>query len=657
MSSEDLASLGGEWLAERFDSVPDQYVDKSVPQWAEDVRYLPEPNRYPGPYRWKVAPYLEEIAWCMSESAPVRDVAVMKGVQLGMTVGILENTIGYWMDHVGTASMMMVTADAELAQIRMETSIMPMVQASGLYEKIQSADPNNPRKTGATDKKIEWRGGGFLIPFGAQNANKLRSIPIQIMLRDEVEAWPDVVGKDGDPMQLTYDRTSSYEDIRKILDISTPLIDGTSKIKSRFLRGDQRYYYVRCLSCGYPQVLTWKHVDKDTGERRGITWETENGMLVEDSVRYRCVNCGHMHTNEQKTRLFAKDNAYWEPTADPVSESVRSYHISGLYSPVGFKTWATQVQQWLDAWDEKNGRAKDVGLLQVFYNSVLGQTWVMEGDRIRMSQVSTHKRAEYALGEIPNEYAEAATGGRIVVVLCTVDVQGDYLAVATWGWAPGQRVFLIDYWHIEGDTSDETDPCWQQMSDLVEEKRYKADDGREYRIAITLIDSSYQTDRVYSFCAQYVDSVFPIQGRDNPPKSANLKEFSFYSTKLGTRAMNITVDIYKDRWSSRLRRQWDKTEEQPFGHFNAPHDVPKKMLEELTAESKHEIQDKNKNVTGYKWEKDRRRNELWDLLIYSNAALEMLMLDVCQQQLGIEYADPTAFWRLSESEALFFTPS
>jgi phage terminase large subunit GpA-like protein len=121
---------------------------------------------------------------------------------------------------------MMVTADADLANLRLSTNIIPMIQSSGLEHLIRSSDEGNTRKTGKTDKKLEWIGGGYLVPFGAQNANKLRSLSIQFLLRDEIDGWPDIVGKDGDPIKLSADRTAGYEETRKILDLSTPAIKG-----------------------------------------------------------------------------------------------------------------------------------------------------------------------------------------------------------------------------------------------------------------------------------------------------------------------------------------------------------------------------------------------------------------------------------------------
>jgi phage terminase large subunit GpA-like protein len=92
----------------------------------------------PGYYSYDVAPYLREIADCFSIDSQIREIDVMKGAQIGATVGVLENIIGYVIDHVKSAPVMLLTADAELAKIRVDSYITPMLQHSGLDHLIRS---------------------------------------------------------------------------------------------------------------------------------------------------------------------------------------------------------------------------------------------------------------------------------------------------------------------------------------------------------------------------------------------------------------------------------------------------------------------------------------------------------------------------------------
>lgn len=655
----ELSSREREWLAQQFASLTTELEVLTPSQWAEAKRYLPPSvTSLPGPYRFDVAPFMREIVDCLGVESPIREVAVMKGVQITATT-MLENGIGYFIDHVKTAPLMLVTADAELAKLRLESYIIPMLQFSGLDGLIKSSDEKNPRKTGRTDKKVEWVGGGFLIPFGAQNANKLRSISIQVLLRDEIDGWPLVVGKDGDPIELSAGRTKAYEASRKILDISTPTIKGVSKIAERFARGDQRRYHVCCLRCGFPQVLRWSRTHPDTGEVTGMVWETENGRLVPDSVRYRCCECGHDHFNDDKTRLLSPEHgAEWRPTAEPVNSHTRSYHLSALYSPVGMQTWAACVQTWLDAWDERHGRPKDVGKLQVFYNNVLGEPFEVRGEKVRFEQVSSQRRQAYTYGQVPNRWAAEHCESPVLVVTCAVDVHKNELPVAVVGWCRGGRAILLDYWRWEGDTEQLDDPgTWGRLRKLIESDwNYVADDGKRYRIQLTLIDSGYRAENVYRFAAEYVSGVAPVKGRELAPKGATQKEFSNFVTPMGTQAFNVTVDLYKERWSGALRRTWDGAGVQPHPFFNAPVDATDDQLRELIAETKRERKEpRTGRLLGHEWYRPNGvANELWDLLVYNNAALDVIAWEVCRKQLALPEVTWSTFYDVLEREKPYF---
>jgi phage terminase large subunit GpA-like protein len=633
--------LDRDWLMAQFESLPFERVVMLPSEWAETKRYLPPSvTVLPGPFKFDVAPYLREILDCMSLDSPVREIVFMKGAQVCATTGILENAIGYFIEHVRTAPCMMITADAELSKLRVDSYITPMLQHSKLTHLIQSSDETNTRKRGKTEKKIEWIGGGFLIPFGAQNANKLRSASIQMMLRDEIDGWPDLVGKDGDPLKLSANRTAAYESSRKILDISTPLMEGQSKIARRFAQGDQRRYFVRCLHCGHAQYLKWRRMHEG-GVISGIVWQKdEAGHLIPGSTRYLCEACQHPHTNDDKTKLLSPEyGAEWRPTAKPSSPDIRSYHLSALYSPVGMQSWDACAQSWLEAWDDENNRAKNLAILQVFYNNVLGEVFEVKGERTTFEAVSSHRRSWYRYGEIPNTHCEQYCGGPVLVVVCTVDVHADNLAVAVWGWCRDRRLLLLNYARVKGNTEKPDNPeTWGELAELIESKVYEADDGREYAIQVTMIDSGYRTDTVYQFCAGYEGGVYPVKGRVMSPSHQREREFSDFATPMGTQAYGITVDMYKDRWAPALRSEWSGQGIQEPTFFNAPMDATDKQLKELTAETKvARIDQRTKERIGWEWLRPSgAANELWDLLIYANAALDIIAYDLCINQMELE---------------------
>lgn len=652
-----------EWLAEQFDEIPGEVTTLKPSEWAEQKRYLPpQVGPMPGPYRFDVAPYLVEIVDCFSPESPIRQVSVMKGVQLGLTVGTLENIIGYLIDHIRTAPAMWITADAELATNRLGSHVIPMLQASGLEHLIRSADEGNARKSGKTEKKLEWEGGGYLLPLGANNEAKLRSVPVEWMLRDEVDGWPLVCGKDGDPIKLSAARTATYEQSSKTLDLSTPTLVGSSRIAQLYALGDQRKYFVCCVECGFAQVLRWRHTDDSSGVVSGIVWETENGRLKPGSVRYLCQSCGHPHTNDDKTHLLdPKRGAEWRPTAQPVRPNHRSYHLSALYSPVGMQSWEALVQQWLEAWDVEKNRARDVAKLQVFYNNVLGEPFELKGEKVRFDAVSSHRRAAYKFGEIPNTFARAHCGSEILLLTAAVDVHADELPFAVFGWTRERRAFLIEYTRLgidtdgtsKGDTSQLDDPwTWGALRERIDGKGYVSDDGKRYRPMLTLIDSGYRTDDVYRFCAEYLAGVNPVKGREWQAKNLTEREFSQFTAPSGVNAFLVTVDRYKDRISSALRREWDGFDLQPVGHFNAPADATEKQLRELTVETKVA---KPGIAGGYEWRRPSgAANELWDLYVYNSAALDLIAWDQCRNVMKRDAVDWIEFWDWCATQRPYF---
>lgn len=663
-TKEEVAAERRAWWRGRVEALTTSRPSLTPSEWAQAKRYLPPSvTSMPGRFRFEVAPYMREIVDCMGVDSPIREVAVMKGSQLTYTTGGVENVIGYVIDHVKTAPMLLVTADSELAKLRMEANITPMLQLSGLSHLISSSDEGNRRKTGHTDKKLEWNGGGYMVPLGAQNANKLRQQSFQFVVNDEVDAWPDTVGNDGDPVELVKGRTKGYEQSRKIFSGSTPTIKGISKIERLFLDGDQRRYFVNCIKCGHSQWLKFRTKSHD-GVVGGMVWDLKDGLLVPSSVRYLCQNpdCQHPHRNDDKTRLLDPANgAEWRPTATPVSPEIRSYHIPSLLSPVGMQTWTAIVELFLRAWDTERERARDVGKLQVFYNTELGEAFELQGSRVTFEQVSDHRRACYGFGQIPNAWAREHCGGAIQLLTCAVDVHVDRLKVAVWGWTVGRRVFLIDYLTFEGDTEQINDPgTWGALRTLINGKRYTADDGRRFGIALTVIDSGFQTDNVYNFCAD-LQGVFPVKGREAPPKNASIKEFSEFTSTLTVTGFGITVDLYKERWSAALKLEWNGLGEQPAGHFNAPGAEPgsvtDKQLRELTAEVKSVKVDKvSGRKLGFTWKRPSgAANELWDLLVYGSAALDMLAWNFFGRGEDAERIDWGVFFEHSEHGGLFLS--
>ncbi len=655
-----LDEVGADWLAECIDGLTETMAHTTPSMYNEATRYLPSSvTSKPGYIRYSVNPFMREIIDCFDIDSPIREINVKKGVQITYST-LLESVVLYYADYIGTLPIMYMTADKELATARIENNFIPMFQQSGLGHIIRSSDIGNTRKTGKTKDHIQFAKGGYMVPFGARNADKMRSFSIAVLLKDELDGWAETVGKDGDPDALSDARTDGYTEQAKIGRGSTPLRKGSSKIEKQYRRGDQREYLVLCRACGFPQKLRWQSKD---GEKGGFKWDLDEGSLVLESVRYCCRNCDQAHHEHDKERLFSEAHgAHWQPTARPADPFIRSYHIPALYSPVGMRPWWKCVSDWLEAWDVEARRVKDAGKLQVFYNNILAEPYEMRGSRVQFAAVSAHRRAEYRLGEIPNKVALRYSGSAVLFLACLVDVHKTNLAVSVFGVTRDARTYLVTYerFEVTGDDEDCGEiscPVWGRLQRKIEETVLTADDGKRYPITLTLIDAGYVNDTVTTFCSSYASGVYPILGRDRPAKHQAIKEFAEFVTQQGTRGFRILVDHYKDRMAPVLRREWTEESgpQHPY-HFNAPVDLSDKALRELTVETRREKVDENGTTSYYWYRPGNAHNELWDLLCYCHAAIEILAWSICIQHFELETIDWPRFWDYIEREQSYFSP-
>lgn len=643
----DLDKIGIDWLIGEVESITD-HIDYMGPvEFCEKNRYLPRAlTSQPGYINLHdVNPYMIEPLECFAMDSPVREVNIMKGVQLTYTVSILENLLFYFMCYLKSYPTMFLSADKELVKQRIENNILPMLQHSGFADIITSHDEGNSRKTGKNKDLLQWEGGGFMIPAGAVNANKLRSHSILLLLKDEIDAWADTVGKDGCPDKVTDSRCDAFTDDRKILRGSTPLMLHNSKIYKAYNRGDKRRYLVICRGCNFPQAIDWTYKTRSGERKRAFTWEMDRGTLVPESVTWQCSECGHKHQNHEKEILFRLDEgAEWKPTARPRMPNIRSYHIPAFYSP--FKGWSDCVGNFLEAYDPVTEKVVDIPAYQVFYNNILGWPFEVIGDRVRFTHVSGHRRSGYKFGQIPNKFAVEWSGSPILFLTCQVDVHKRNLAVTVMGWCRDTKPYVIDYWRYEDDDCRElTSPVWTRLRKLILEKEYTADDGRKYKIFCTLIDSGYENDTVVTYCSEFSGWVFPILGRERPAKASRVKEFDPFTTSANTVGYKIVVDHYKDRLALVLRREWvEQSGPQAKYHFNAPIDITDKQLKELTVESKREEVDPRGNKI-YRWYRPGNTpNELWDLLVYGNAAVEIIAYNICLEHFELDTIEWPQFW-------------
>lgn len=567
----------------------------TVSQWADKNRVLSSvSSSEPGRWRTSRTPYLREIMDCLSAYSPVEEVAVMKGVQIGMSEAGF-NFVGYAIHH-NPGPMMYVMPTIDMAKKFSKTRIDPMIEASpALKERIR---PARARDSGNTVFSKDFD-GGVLIITGANSGSGLRGLPVGKLVLDEVDGYPASADDDGDPVTLATDRTSTFKGRRKIFKLSTPTLKATSRIGKAFRDGDQRYFYVACDKCGTRQPIKWDRIKWEPGKPETAAFvcaahDPETGEL-----------CEHRHAEHRKGALLA--DGVWTPTATPVRPKLRSYHISALYSP--WYTWAECAFRFLSA-------KEDPALLQPFVNNVLGEEWEdMGGERVDPESLMG-KREEYACGPAANMTGKIPE--RIALITAGVDVQPDRLEVEVVGWGRDEESWSVDVQVIPGDPSDLE--VWDQLDDYLSQRWPHPMLETGMPISATCIDTGgANTQAAYRFVRPREGRrIWGIKGyagkRPVWPKKPSR------NNKGGINLFAIGVDAAKEIVMARLAKVGPDVEGAGACHF--PKDVwGQEEFDQLTVEIK-----KTRYVKGFPivewWKPEKARNERLDCRVYAYAALQ-----------------------------------
>jgi len=563
-------------------------LDLTVSEWSDMYRMLSsKASAEPGPWRTDRTPYLKEIMDCMSANNTTQKVVFMAGAQLGKTEAI-NNVVGYMIAQApGPALFVQPTIEMakRLSKQRLESLIN---ETPCLAERI---GPARSRDSGNTMFSKEYP-GGILLLTGANSATGLRSAPCRWVLLDEVDAFPSDVDGEGDPCALAERRASTFSR-RKIILTSTPTVKDMSRIETEYLASDQRRFFVPCPHCDHKQWLQWKNLQWRDGDPK--------------TTAYVCESCGAHIPEHFKSEMLRKGE--WRATATSEDPRTVGFHLSSLYSPLGWKSWEEIVIEFLRS---KN----DAPLLKTFVNTILGETWEEEvGAKLGADGLA--ERAEfYPASEIPRG-ASIVTAG--------VDVQDNRVAVGIYAWGGGEECWLISHGEVYGDPAGSK--LWEQVDDLVL-RDYPVEGGGTTRISAIGIDSGgHYTSEVYTYArSRRNDGVFALKGqsvRNKPPIGKPSKVDISYKGKVlknSAEVYPVGTDTIKATLFGRLKHNDPGA---GYIHFHA--EAGQEYFKQLTAE--RQVVRYVKGFAIREWKKKAGdRNEALDCFVYAFAALNFLYM-------------------------------
>ena len=587
--------------------------DLTVSEWADAHRMLSSrASAEPGQYRTSRTPYLREIMDVLSPNHPAQRISFMKAAQVGATEAG-NNWIGFVIHHA-PGPMLAVLPTVEMAKRTSRGRIDPLIADSpALRNRVQ---PARSRDAGNSMLSKEFP-GGILVLTGANSATGLRSMPARYIFLDEVDAYPASSDEEGDPVTLAEARTTTFSHRRKVFMVSTPTIRGLSRIEREFEASDQRRYFVPCPHCGHMQWLKFERLRWDKGQP--------------DTAAYTCEACETPIPEHHKTQMLERGE--WRATAISADPHSIGFHLSALYSPLGWKSWAQIARDWLAAQGSEE-------MLRAARNTLLGETWVESGDAPEWQRLA--ERREAFGTQIP-------AGG--LFLTAGVDVQKDRIEVDVWAWGRGLESWLVDHIVIAGGPDDPA--CWEKLTALLG-RTWACTNGAVMVIGKLAIDTGYESAAVYAWArAQGFDQVAPVKGLEGFNRATPVSGPTFVDATIGgkrlrrgARLWSVATATFKTETYRFLRLERPSDEDRALGVFNAPGTVhlpdwiDTEWLKQLVAEQLVTV----RNKRGYahpEWQKMRERNEALDCRVYARAAAWIMGADRWDERI----------WRQLEKQA------
>lgn len=548
--------------------------DIAVSEWAEKYRVLDsKTSAFPGPWRNEKTPYLAGI---MDEfrNYETEEIVFVKPTQVGGTE-VLLNALGYII-HQDPSPTMVVYPSEDLAESISDNRIDPMLLAS---------PPLRERYKMNESSKLELQFDGmYLSLVGSNSPANLASKPIRFLFFDETDKYPGASKKEADPISLARERTKTFAHNRKIFLTSTPTLR-TGHIWKALEGADVvKHYFVPCPHCGEYIELKWAQIKFPDNE--GMSYADRAEFAV-----YVCQECGSVITDNQKPQMLRYGE--WRVVKENTQFARKvGFWLNTLYSP--FVRFSEVAKAFLTSKDDPDA-------FQNFTNSWLAEPW--EDTKLKTNADTVMDRQT----DIPEftipDWAKLLTAGVDVQENClywTIRAWGNYLTSQNiahgqaYSFAEIERIMNLQY-----ERQDGTDP-------LV--------------VALALIDSGYDADAVYDFCAMNSDWALPSKGSSNPMMS-HFKLSKVNKTDSKAYGMNLVMvdgGKYKDMIAGRMRK------ENGTGSWMVYQGCDREYAEQVTSE--HKVNVKSGQHIRQEWhlKTSHADNHYLDCEVYAMAAADVL---------------------------------
>jgi len=596
---------------------------KPVSQFAAEKRYVSrEESARSGLWDNRNTPLAVDVMDSFND--PEIEHITFMGCSQFVKTEIIKNIIAYIINYDLGSILVVYPTDGDARDFSKE-KLEPMIRANKFLRDKVAPFKSNSKDNSTLFKKF---GAHFIAIVGGRVPQELARRSVKYVIVDDRDRV-GTAGAEGDSVKLAWQRTESYAFFgRKLLEFSSPTVDGYSEIEKSYRRSDMHKPYVPCPHCGNYQVIDFENFVWNKEEVKIDLFRKETRHFPE-TVKLKCINseCGELIGEEHKDWMV--QHVKWIPD-NPEVKDHRGYGFVGRYYSL-FSGWEDIVKEFLESKDDQLK-------LQVVINTIFGRTFKLEQSKDIDKNALIRSLENYLTEENPGLPDE------VLFLSCAVDTHPDRLEVSVEGWGLGQENWLIHYEKLYGDI-DKIDV--REELDKFLERKWIRKDGielqlggyfwgssmRNYAVVIDSGGAGQNTQSVYEYCRtrQHL-GIIAIKGKGGPGYPA-----LYYRSRVGVPVkdvvlQNIGVDTIKDLVWRRLARSVKKNKNEIIKGPNTCHFTSRFCDEEyfngLLSERPFESHDRSLGkVIIWKKLKLGIRNEPWDLKIYNYAAMKLASPD------------------------------
>lgn len=429
------------------------------------------------------APYLAEIADCLSDDHPCNFVTVRKSQQSGASILALG-----WCLYVADqepANMLYAVPGIDALKDLNGGKLQPLIDAWQKKTKRTVILPQTARSGAGSTAGEKVFNGGRLYLGNANAVMDLSSKTIKKGVRDEFSKWTDIPGY-GDPADLFFGRFTAFRRTKtfKILDISTPEVDtgddtgeteGHCRIDTRFRASDRRFWHCLCPECGQLFI----HLDDNL---------IVNAEHPHRSY-YQC-DCGH-HISDAE-RIMAIDGGGWIATRPDGDHP--GFHIDAFVSKM--MSYEAIAEDRIAATTETKKK--------LYANLVLGLPFKYRGDAPDHEKLMMRREDWIKRGQVPPK-------GLILTAAADVQMRGIWLEIVAHG--ANRETWLVDARYLDGDTVNPRGEVWEQLRKATIDCAFMDSFGGVRYLDALAVDSGYRPNSVYTWVRDH-QRIHPDTGYD-----------------------------------------------------------------------------------------------------------------------------------------------